>query len=106
MTTDRSIGTVAAVSVIEAAIRFVAAQPEGAQRILGLHRRGNNGICTGCATTPVRWPCAAGKIAIEARRRRLTPDASSHAAGGPEGGDPTDRASGRDGNPAPGFVEF
>jgi hypothetical protein len=67
--TDRNTTAVAAVTVIEAAIRFVAAQPDGAQRILGVHRRGRNGTCSGCATTLIRWPCAAGKIAIEAQRR-------------------------------------
>jgi hypothetical protein len=95
----------AAVSVIEAAIRFVAAQPDGAERVLGVHRRGGNGICIGCATTLVRWPCAAGKIAIEAQRRTSDHDPGSHKAGPDR--DPTDPgAPGHDGNPTARFDVF
>lgn len=56
-------------SVIEAAVRFVVAQPGGAQKILTVHRRRNNGLCAGCSTNPVKWPCSVGVIATEALRR-------------------------------------
>ena len=82
MRTDRNTTAVAAVTVIEAAIRFVAAQPDGAQRILGVHRRGRNGTCSGCATTLIRWPCA-GR---EDRHRSTAAyiDSRSGSDGGPQ----------------------
>jgi len=60
-----------AVSVIEVAVRFVASQPGGAGRILTIHYRRPNGICAGCSTTPVRWPCAAARIATDAVQQPL-----------------------------------
>jgi hypothetical protein len=51
------------------AIRFVAAQPGGASKILSTHYRRPNGLCAGCAATPTKWPCPVGRIAATALAR-------------------------------------
>jgi hypothetical protein len=53
-------------SAVEAAIRFVAGQPGGARRILLDHHRRGDGMCAGCLTVPVAWPCVVGVIATKA----------------------------------------
>jgi hypothetical protein len=53
-------------SAVEAAIRFVAGQPGGARRILLDHHRRDDGMCAGCLTVPVAWPCVVGVIATKA----------------------------------------
>ena len=53
-------------SAIETAIRFVAAQPGGAGKILATHFRRANGLCAGCTATPTRWPCPVSGIATNA----------------------------------------
>lgn len=54
------------ITAVEMAIRFVAAQPGGAGKILSAHCRRPNGLCAGCAATPTRWPCPVGRIATDA----------------------------------------
>lgn len=53
-------------SVVDAAIRFVASQPGGADRILLEHGRRDDDTCAGCLTSPVAWPCVVGVIALRA----------------------------------------
>ena len=48
---------------VEMAVRFVAGQVGGAVRILVEHHRRDDGYCTGCTTTPTRWPCTVAAIA-------------------------------------------
>lgn len=54
---------------VGAAVEFVAAQPDGPARLLAHHVRRDDGLCAGCATGPVRWPCVAATIADAAVRR-------------------------------------
>lgn len=61
-TTSRADGP----AVVDAAIRFVASQPGGADRILVEHGRRHDGTCAGCLTSPVTWPCVVGVIAMRA----------------------------------------
>jgi hypothetical protein len=60
------VGTGGGRSAVEAAIRFVAGQPGGARRILIDHHRRDDGMCAGCLTVPVSWPCVVGVIATKA----------------------------------------
>jgi hypothetical protein len=60
------VGTSGGRSAVEAAIRFVAGQPGGARRILLQHHRRADGMCAGCLTVPVAWPCVVGVIATKA----------------------------------------
>jgi hypothetical protein len=53
-------------NAVEAAIVFVAEQPGGARRILLEHHRRDDGMCAGCLTVPVPWPCVVGVIATKA----------------------------------------
>jgi hypothetical protein len=53
---------------IGVAAAFMAAEPGGAQRVLGVHRRQPDGWCSGCIYRPVRWPCPAAHIALHAAR--------------------------------------
>jgi hypothetical protein len=62
-------------TVVDAAIRFVASQPGGAERILLEHGRRSDGTCAGCLTSPVTWPCVVGVIATRAL------ELGRHAAG-------------------------
>ena len=64
-------------AVVDAAIRFVASQPGGAERILLEHGRRADGTCAGCLTSPVAWPCVVGVIATRAL------ELDRHAAGRP-----------------------
>jgi hypothetical protein len=56
-----------------AAARFVAGQPGGSDRLLGLHPVRSDGTCAGCSARPVRWPCTAASIALMARGVRPLP---------------------------------
>jgi len=60
------VGSGCGPSAVEAAIRFVAGQPGGARRILLEHHRRADGMCAGCLTVPVAWPCVVGVIATKA----------------------------------------
>ena len=60
------VGNARGRSAVEAAIRFVAGQPGGARRILLNHHRRDDGMCAGCLTVPVSWPCVVGVIATKA----------------------------------------
>jgi hypothetical protein len=60
------VGNAGGRSAVEAAIRFVAGQPGGARRILLDHHRRDDGMCAGCLTVPVSWPCVVGVIATKA----------------------------------------
>jgi hypothetical protein len=69
------------ISGVETAIRFVAAQPDGAGRILSVHYRRTNGLCAGCTATPISWPCPVGRIATDALgydRQRSCGQAEQH----------------------------
>ncbi len=65
-TVDEETGGVDGPAVVDAAIRFVASQPGGAERILLEHGRRHDGTCAGCLTSPVTWPCVVGVIATRA----------------------------------------
>jgi hypothetical protein len=54
---------------MEAAVAFVAAQPDGAERILAKHYS-VRGVCAGCSgMAPVRHPCTLARIAELAKQR-------------------------------------
>ena len=53
--------------LLETAVAFVAAQPDGPARLSALHHLLPNGLCAGCVATPTRWPCGAARIAAAAR---------------------------------------
>jgi len=53
---------------IDVAASFMAANPGAAQRVLGAHRRQDDGWCSGCICRPVRWPCSSARIALLAAR--------------------------------------
>jgi hypothetical protein len=55
----------------EAAVRFIADQPGGAERTLAQHHRLPDGTCAGCLTGPSSWPCTAAVIAQRARRVKV-----------------------------------
>jgi hypothetical protein len=63
---EPEVGSASGRSAVEAAIRFVAGQPGGARRILLQHHRRADGMCAGCLTVPVSWPCVVGVIATKA----------------------------------------
>jgi len=63
---EPEVGSASGRSAVEAAIRFVAGQPGGARRILLQHHRRVDGMCAGCLTVPVAWPCVVGVIATKA----------------------------------------
>jgi hypothetical protein len=63
---ETGIGGACGRSAVDAAIRFVAGQPGGARRILLEHHRRDDGMCAGCLTVPVPWPCVVGVIATKA----------------------------------------
>jgi hypothetical protein len=63
---ETGIGDGCGRSAVDAAIRFVAGQPGGARRILLEHHRREDGMCAGCLTVPVPWPCVVGVIATKA----------------------------------------
>jgi hypothetical protein len=52
---------------IDAAARFLAAEPGAAERALENHRRSPDGRCAGCRTRPVDWPCSTASIALAAQ---------------------------------------
>jgi hypothetical protein len=58
---------------LDEAVRFIAAQPGGPDRILAEHRPDTRGLCCGC-TRPgtgiphVPWPCCVAKLAQAAAR--------------------------------------
>jgi hypothetical protein len=60
-------------SAVDAAVRFVAMQPGGADRILLEHERRSDGTCAGCLTSPVAWPCVVGIIATKALELEASP---------------------------------
>lgn len=62
--------------VIGAAVRFVAAQIGGPERVLTIHHPRSDGYCSGCTAAHARWPCVAAAIATAA----LTPAAHTSAA--------------------------
>jgi hypothetical protein len=51
---------------IGVAAAFVAAEPGGVERVLGVHRRQSDEWCSGCICRPVRWPCPTAHIALQA----------------------------------------
>jgi hypothetical protein len=53
---------------IDVAIRFMAKQPGGAERVLAIHRRLPDGRCRGCLTTVTMWPCPVARFAIRAQQ--------------------------------------
>jgi hypothetical protein len=53
---------------IDVAIRFMAQQPGGAERVLAIHRRLPDGRCRGCLTTVTMWPCPVARFAIRAQQ--------------------------------------
>lgn len=63
---EAQVGGAGGRSAVDAAIRFVALQPGGARRILLEHHRREDGMCAGCLTVPVAWPCVVGVIATKA----------------------------------------
>lgn len=63
---EAQVGSAGGRSAVDAAIRFVALQPGGARRILFEHHRREDGMCAGCLTVPVTWPCVVGVIATKA----------------------------------------
>jgi hypothetical protein len=63
---EPEVATVGGPTAVDAAIRFVAGQPGGARRILLHHHRRADGMCAGCLTVPVTWPCVVGVIATKA----------------------------------------
>lgn len=63
MTTSRNVEDCITVAAI-----FMAAEPGGVQRVLGVHRRQSDGWCSGCVYRPARWPCPAAHIALRAER--------------------------------------
>jgi hypothetical protein len=52
-----------------AAVDFVAAQPGGAERILRVHAKRSDGMCSGCTVALTRYPCQVARIALIARAR-------------------------------------
>jgi hypothetical protein len=73
--------------VIEAAVRFVAAQVGGSDRILATHYRLDDGSCAGCITTMARWPCSAAQIATSATRAINDPESLRSGRDRHRGGD-------------------
>lgn len=59
------------IDVVEAAVRFVAAQNGGPARVLAIHRLRGRGLCAGCTVRPTRWPCSAAVIAMSASEQGL-----------------------------------
>jgi len=55
----------AAAACIDDAARYLASQPDAVHRALGRHQADATGRCTGCGSSPGRWPCA---TAASARR--------------------------------------
>ncbi|MHA6623050.1 hypothetical protein [Pseudonocardia sp. DLS-67] len=66
MNNDEVDDYLAAQRSFAAAVAFMAAQPGGPERTLGLHRRRADGYCTGCMHTLSRWPCTVARIALGA----------------------------------------
>ena len=61
-------------TVVEAS-RFIAAQPDGPQRVLGRHQPDEHGRCRGCTTPGTgtlqqRWPCSPAVLAQAAAQDR------------------------------------
>lgn len=57
-------------SVIDVAVRFIAAEPGGIERMLARHRRLPDGVCAGCLTHATAWPCVAADLALMARQHQ------------------------------------
>lgn len=50
---------------VRSAIWFIAAQPDGPQRLLTHHQKSPNGLCRACSSVdPVRWPCPTASMAL------------------------------------------
>lgn len=76
---DTSPPAVASLDVIDAAVRFVAAQADGPARLLATHFRLTGGSCAGCMTTMARWPCSVARIAhVATAARNDKPPAPPH----------------------------
>lgn len=58
-------------SVIDIAVQFVAMQVGGWERTLARHQPLPCGLCGGCSSRPVRWPCSVAVIARKARERQV-----------------------------------
>ena len=54
---------------IDAAARFLAAQPGAVERMLNIHRPRGDGRCSACLPL-VHWPCTMANIARVAAARR------------------------------------
>lgn len=72
-----------------AAARFVAAQADGASRLLDAHFRRDDGYCGGCAAVLTHWPCGTALIA----RAALTGNPTDTRAETGAGAAPTGRGS-------------
>ena len=71
-------------SVIDIAVRFVADQPGGVDRMLARHYLLPDGLCAGCVTNLTRWPCFAANLALSAQRhRRARPSGDRPTLSGP-----------------------
>jgi hypothetical protein len=67
-----SWGADSGVTTLTEAVRFIAAQPGGADRLLARHQPDKHGRCRGCTTpgtgTPdKRWPCSIFTLATNAQ---------------------------------------
>ena len=63
-----SVDSDPAVRAFNAAVRFIANQPGGADRLLTQHHPDEQGRCCGCGkpgygTPDAPWPCIAAKVA-------------------------------------------
>jgi hypothetical protein len=59
------------------AVRFIAAQEGGAERLLRVHRADENDLCRGCGvpgrgTPHTRWPCSVAQLAQAAAGPAVT----------------------------------
>jgi hypothetical protein len=57
----------------DAAVRFIASRPHGAERLLAQHKPDSHGRCCGCGepgygTPNLPWPCSIAKMAQAAKQ--------------------------------------
>jgi hypothetical protein len=69
-------------TVIDVAVWFVATQVGGWERTLARHQPLPSGLCGGCSSRPVRWPCSVASIADKARERQARGRAGMPATSG------------------------
>lgn len=55
-------------TVIDVAVQFIASQPGRVERLLELHHRLPDGLCSGCLAQVTKWPCSVANLALLAGR--------------------------------------